>query len=162
MTVAAAAAGGLAGLAYLASLPALLGTDLAIAEAPWTSTRVLEYQAAVDLAARTTPDEFVATDNQSIAVMAGRLVPPPLVDTSEARVTSGSLDPHAVLSALDDYQVNTLVWWSSDRFGKLRRFRQPLEARFEPLRQYDEDRTLYVRRGAPAAAAGTPPAADGP
>jgi hypothetical protein len=154
-------AGALALLVYLAGLPALIATDVAIADAPWEPARILEFRAASDLAAITAPDAFVATDNQSIAFMAGRAVPPPLVDTSEARVTSESLDANDVTRALERFRVDALVWWSDDRFGKLTHLRQPLEQRFEVLRQYDDGRALYVRRGAPAAA-GTPPTADAP
>ncbi len=151
----------LAALLFLATLPGVVTRAVDVAEARWEPLRRLEYQAAVDLAAQSAPDAFVATDNQSVAYMAGRSVPPPLVDTSEARVTSGSLKTEQVLRALDEYRVDALVWWSSDRFGKLRGLQKQLDASFQRAIQYDDDRALWLRRGA-APVAGTPPAADEP
>ena len=150
-----------AGLAYLVSLPRVVAQDLIVARSPWEPLRLAEYQAAVDLAAMTAPDEYVVTDNHSIAFMAGRIVPPSLVDLSEARVTIGSIEADEVLQALDEYQVNVVVWWSDDRFGKLGGFERPFRRVFDQAREYDGERSLFVRRGA-ALREGGLPASDTP
>jgi hypothetical protein len=137
-----------AGLVYLVSLPGILAANLHDATADWLASQPRELRAARDLAARTDPNEFVATDYQLLAFIAGRPVAPPLVDTSTARVSSGWLTRNETLRALQDYQVSTLLWWWDDRFGKVEGLENAVEDRYDVAERYDAtdsiDKSLLV------------------
>ena len=107
-----------------------------------------EVRAAAELAAATAPGEFVATDNQRIAILAGRLVAPPLADTSAARVKTGSLGTTDASRAIEEYRVNAVVWWFDTRFGKLDGLKEELlGARFTLQGHHDpgDEEGFYLR-----------------
>lgn len=72
--------------------------------------------AAAELARRVPPAELVITDDQYTVALAGRDVPPGLVDTSQVRIESGDLTGDELLTAAADPQVGAIL----DGTGRLR------------------------------------------
>jgi hypothetical protein len=101
-------------------------------------------QAANDLQALTQPGDLVVTDDQMIAVVAGRAVPAPLVDTSLVRIASGSLTTRQVIAVASDPRVRAIVWYSG-RFDRLLGLRAWVEANFIRIIDYGDGRALYLR-----------------
>ncbi len=60
---------------------------------------------------------WVITDAPQLAFLAGRRVPPPLVDTSEARIRAGALGAELAIDVLRDYDVDTVVLWTGQARG---------------------------------------------
>jgi hypothetical protein len=70
----------------------------------------LEAQIANDLRRATTPDQWVITDAQFIAGLAGRDTPPWLVDTSSVRISSLYLTSVDLILAASDPRVHGVLF----------------------------------------------------
>jgi hypothetical protein len=107
--------------------------------------------AAATIAALTTRDDFLITDNPELAFLAQRLVPPELADPSATRVRARELTGDDLVRAGTDYKVR-LVALSGDRLRGLRTFRSWLDDAFVPVKVYsrggNSPRVVYLRRGA--------------
>lgn len=103
---------------------------------------------ANDLKTLTTPDQQVIADDQYIADMAGRSVPPELVDTSFVRIETGYLTPAQVIALAERPQVGAILFYTG-RFDQIPGFRAWVEGHFHLARDYGNGRALYLP--------GTPP-----
>jgi len=101
-------------------------------------------QMANDVSVLTQPDDLVVTDDQMIAVLAGREVPAPLVDTSGVRIASGALTTRQVMAVATDPRVTAIVWYSG-RFDHLPGLRSWVTHSFIRAIDYGNGRALYLR-----------------
>ncbi len=101
-------------------------------------------QVASDLASFTTPAQQVITDDQYIAMLANRDVPPTLVDTSSVRITTGYLTTAQVEAIAEQPQVGAILFYSG-RFDNLPGLRAWVTQHFQLARDYGKGRDLYVR-----------------
>lgn len=98
---------------------------------------------AIALQGVTAPTEDVLTDDQYIAALANRDVPPPLVDTSAVRITSGYL----TAEQLEDYITRNrihVILFASGRFDLLPGFRDWVAARYTRIASFDHGGALYL------------------
>ncbi len=86
--------------ALLPTSPGLLGHD--------TSSRRLE--AIEYIRKNTTGRDCIVTDDQRVATMAGRLVPPFLSETTHARLLTGWLTMEEVLAQIEQYDCPAVVY----------------------------------------------------
>jgi hypothetical protein len=110
--------------------PALPNPDLRIAELIDRNTR---------------PQDMIITDAQGIAFLAGRDVPPNLVDTSFTRIISGYLEPREVINQAQRYNVHLLLLWTR-RLSLMPDVVRWAEKRFPKRIDLGDGRTLYLRR----------------
>ncbi|HWQ10449.1 MAG TPA: glycosyltransferase family 39 protein [Holophaga sp.] len=97
----------LAGLyAIGTSLPRLIRQTVRVPKVPAAYGGVV---AALEAAVR--PDERVVTDAQFLAALADRLPPPRLVDTSFARILTGSLTVDALIEGAGDRRVKAVLFY---------------------------------------------------
>lgn len=101
-------------------------------------------QVASDLRQLTTPQQSVITDDQYIAALAGRDVPPELVDTSTVRITTGYLTSNQVIAIAEQPQVGAILFYSG-RFQSLPGFTTWVAQHFHLARTYGAGQTLYLK-----------------
>lgn len=101
-------------------------------------------QVASDLERLTTPQQQVITDDQYIAALANRDVPPELVDTSSVRITTGYLTTAQVTALAAQPQVGAILFYTG-RFDKLPGFRAWVAQHFHLARSYGPGQDLYLR-----------------
>jgi hypothetical protein len=109
---------------------------------PADQTKALTAVAS-DLKALTTPDQQVIADDQYIADMAGRSVPPELVDTSFVRIETGYLTTAQVIALAEQPQIGALLFYTG-RFDQLPGFRTWVEGHFHLARDYGDGKALYL------------------
>ena len=108
-----------------------------------------QYADAVQvIAALTNPEDFIVTDHPYLAFLAGRRVPPELVDTSKSRIRARSLRASQAQALAEAYNPKLVVLWS-DRLRGLRAFKDWTEAHYRVVKLYnrreDLDRLVYLR-----------------
>lgn len=89
------------------------------------------------------PQEIVLTDDQYLAALANRDVPPTFVDTSAVRITSGYL----TTTQLEDYITHNrvhVILFASGRFDLLHGFRAWVAARYSRVATFEHGGALYV------------------
>lgn len=89
------------------------------------------------------PDEVVLSDDQYVAALANRDVPPQLVDTSAVRITSGYL----TASQLEDYITRNrihVILFASGRFDLLPGFREWVATRYTQVTTFDQNGVLFL------------------
>jgi Dolichyl-phosphate-mannose-protein mannosyltransferase len=89
-----------------------------------------DARVAAAIAAHTAPTDQVVTDQQILAFLAGRDVPPMLCDTSFVRIRAGSLVPEAALRAMAEARV---LFLGSGRLVELSGFGAWLRAHGQPI-----------------------------
>jgi hypothetical protein len=116
------------------------------AESTPGSFSLLKQQVANDLRAATAPGQLVVTDEQFIAGLAGRDVPPQLVDTSMVRIVSGYLTLPQLIAASSSPQVHVVLFFSG-RFSlaPVRGYHVWVAGHFRLLRNYGNGMELWVR-----------------
>lgn len=101
------------------------------------------------LAALTGPGDFVLTDHPPFALLADRLVPPPLVDPSRTRARAGELTRTEVAAAVADYPSSTAVLWRN-RLSQVPGFRAWFDQRYRSVKLYGkgsaDDGGVYLAR----------------
>jgi hypothetical protein len=97
------------------------------------------------LRAGTGTGDLVITDDQFVVALAGRGVPPALVDTSFVRVKSGDLTAPAVEAIASRPDVRGVLF-ASGRLAELPGFRAWVAERFPDAVDVGDGRTLYLRR----------------
>jgi hypothetical protein len=134
----------LAALLLLAIVGVSLGYDIEEirAELTYNAAPILREVRAIDRLAA--PDAWVLTDDQFIAALANRDVPPALVDTSEVRIASGSLTSAQLIAAVENPRV-AVVLFSSGRFRELPGFVQWAEGHLRLVHDYGGGVELYGR-----------------
>jgi predicted membrane-bound mannosyltransferase len=101
-------------------------------------------QIASDLERLTTPQQQVIVDDQYIATLANRDVPPALVDTSSVRIVTGYLTTEQVIAIAEQPQVGAILFYTG-RFDALPGLRSWVEQHFHLARSYGKGQDLYVR-----------------
>jgi hypothetical protein len=150
----AAAPLALAGLWYAGGLVPLAGQTgqlLRVTADTDVDPAFEQYADAVDaLRALTTADDFVVTDQPYLAFLAGRKVPPQLVDTAISRVRSRSLTASRAQAIAAEYNPRVVLLWG-DRLRGLAAFKSWVETNYQAVKVYnrrdDTDRILYLRLG---------------
>ena len=96
------------------------------------------------LRAATLPSDLVASDDQYIAGLANRDVPPQLVDTSQVRIESRYLTASQVESIIskDDIQV---ILFASGRFAIIPGFSSWVHANFTEIQAFGNGNALYMK-----------------
>jgi hypothetical protein len=157
---------------YLWSLPAVLARDADLMYDPeplendppayWYPEVAATLRAVID------PHEMIVTDHPYLTFRAGRLVPPPLVESSVTRVLAGSLTPDDFIAEATHYDAQAILLWA-DKITTMREVKSWVDKRFVAVRAYAADGeampTLYVRpdrasRAASSLASLTPRAID--
>jgi hypothetical protein len=139
--------------ALLAGVPVLLllgvvllnlryATDYPLGMPAADEARLL--QVASDVQRLTTPQQQVITDDQYVAMLANRSVPPALVDTSAVRIATGYLTTAQMIAIAEQPQVSAILFYSG-RFGNLPGFRSWVEGHFHLVRDYGNRQDLYLR-----------------
>jgi hypothetical protein len=151
--VRAAVAVVLAGLVawYATSIPALAaqsGQLLRVTADTDVDPAVEQYADAVAvIGTLTSPADFVVTDHPYLTFLAGRLVPPLLVDTSRSRIRSRSLRGAEAIAQATPYDPKLVVLWT-DRLRGLSEFKRWVEENYRLVKVYnrrnDLDRGIYV------------------
>ncbi len=140
---------------YASSAPAVLaqsGQLLRVTADTDVDPALEQYADAVSvIGALTTPTDFVVTDHPYLPFLAGRLVPPQLVDTSKSRIDSRSLRADDAVAIAAEYEPRLVVLWT-DRLRRLRDFKQWVEENYRLVQVYnrrrDLDRGIYVPKDA--------------
>jgi len=89
-------------------------------------------------------DGWIVTDQQGLAFISQRKVPPDMCDTSHMRISSGLLDSQAAIKSLRDYNVQVVLLWTG-RLARLEQFVHYVEEEFEFVKDYGGNRKLYAR-----------------
>lgn len=129
--------------AVVAAMAVGTGTTLYRARQPSESLAANRLMAA-ELRAVTGPDDLVVSDEPYVVAMAGRQVPPPLVDTSYVRLRSGSLDEAGIEATIVASGARAVLF-TGGRFEKVPGLRQWVEVRFRLARGFGGGRALYLR-----------------
>ena len=164
----------LGGLAYLATLPDIAARDHTLMFDPgplendppeyWYPEVVQTLQAVTD------PRDVIVTDHPYLTFTAGRLVPPPLVESSVTRVVAASLTADDAIAEATRYEADAVLLWA-DKLTTMEEFKTWVDRSFVAVRAWAADGeatpTLYVRadlvdraRAALAARHAGPPVAD--
>jgi hypothetical protein len=101
-------------------------------------------QVASDLQRLTTPRQQIITDDQYIAALANRDVPPELVDTSDVRITTGYLTTGQVIAIAEQPQVGAVLFYTG-RLDQLPGLRAWVAQHFRLARSYGGGQDLYLR-----------------
>ncbi|HEX6800032.1 MAG TPA: glycosyltransferase family 39 protein [Ktedonobacterales bacterium] len=103
-----------------------------------------QAQAAVALERLTVPGDVVASDDQYAAALAGRDVPPELVDTSQVRIASGYLTAAQLEAILTRDDVRAILF-SSGRFALIPGFTAWVQAHYTEVVDLGGGRGLYIK-----------------
>lgn len=106
-----------------------------------------DLRVARDLQQAISPDQWVITDGQFVAALAGRSTPPALVDTSTVRLVTGYLTLAQLEQATLDSRVHAVLFYTN-RFSTMQQgktFRAWVAARFHLFQKYSQTQELWVR-----------------
>jgi hypothetical protein len=104
-----------------------------------------EQQAIHFLETSTTGDDFVITDDQYLAFVADRLVPPSLADTSWKRLHTGYLTASELVEATIEYEAQAVLLRSDGRFvSAAPEYVNWLRENYRLAAWYGERREVYV------------------
>lgn len=103
-------------------------------------------QITSDLQRLTTPQQQIITDDQYLAALADRTVPPELVDTSNVRISTGYLTTAQVIAIAQQPQVGAVLFYTG-RLDQLPGWRAWVEQHFRLARAYGPGQALYLRVG---------------
>jgi hypothetical protein len=110
--------------------------------APVNAARI--SQIASDLQRLTTSQQQVITDDQYIAALANRDVPPELVDTSNVRIATGYLTTGQVITIAEQPQVGAFLFYTG-RLDQLPGLHAWVAQHFRLARSYGKGQALYLR-----------------
>jgi len=102
-----------------------------------------ELEMAIALQGVSAPDEVVLSDDQYLAALAKRDLPPQLVDTSRVRITSGYL----TAAQLEDFITRNrirVILFASGRFDLLPGFRAWVAQHYTQVATFDDDGALFL------------------
>lgn len=89
------------------------------------------------------PSEVVLSDDQYVAALANRDVPPQLVDTSAVRITSGYLTARQMEDLVTGARVHAILF-ANGRFDLIPGFREWVAARYTQVATFDHNGALYL------------------
>lgn len=105
------------------------------------ATRTLRM--AIALQSVSAPGEVVLSDDQYVAALANRDVPPQLVDTSAVRITSGYLTAPELERYITRNRIHVILF-ASGRFDLLPGFRDWVAARYTQVETFDHGGALFL------------------
>ncbi len=103
-----------------------------------------QARAALALERLTVPGDVVASDDQYAAALAGRDVPPELVDTSQVRIASGYLTAAQLEAVLTRDDVRAILF-ESGRFNLIPGFTGWVRANYTEVVDLGDGRGLYIK-----------------
>jgi hypothetical protein len=140
-----------------AALPVAFGERARTVEDEDADLNVFDRDAAASLQALAGPREFVLTDHPYVAALAGRLVPPNLVDPSRGRTRAGVLTDRDAITAAQEYDARLVLIWA-DRLRRLSGVPPWLDKEYRLVQAFGtrivknprgaKDRSIYLRRDA--------------
>lgn len=89
-------------------------------------------------------EKTIITDNQFLAFVANKNVPPELCDTSRMRIMSGSLTDQDIIYVINKYNISTVIFWS-DRIINLSKFVEYVKEHYKLVRSFDDGKLIYHR-----------------
>lgn len=89
------------------------------------------------------PDEIVLSDDQYVAALTNRDVPPQFVDTSAVRITSGYLTSAQLEDFVTRHRVHVILF-ASGRFNLLSGFHAWVAQRYTQVATFDHGGALYL------------------
>jgi hypothetical protein len=125
---------------FLNNVPSIVEADQKLVS-PKKSKQTLEFIRQVKKL--TQPDDFLLTDRPLIAFMAGRLVPPSMVDMSGKRARSGELSDADMVATAEKYQPQAIALLTFD-LTDYPNFRHWMDEYYEAKRVGAGDR-IYLR-----------------
>lgn len=129
----------------IASLPDLLARTRANTYNPDTGELSRHLDDLLIVSAATTPTDFVVVDDAYLAMLTGRLVPPPLADLSTLRIRAGGLTADQAIDATHRYGARVLIV-QSNHLGRLQRFRSWVDREYLLVKTYVRRQPPHVRR----------------
>lgn len=123
---------------------ASIAIGVATTQSPMPPFAPNEPQMAAALRAATTSDDLVVTDDQYVAALADRDVPPPLVDTSLIRIESGYLTAPQLESIITSSHAGAILF-ASGRFQTIPGFQAWVNANYTQVATFGDGRALYLR-----------------
>ena len=109
-----------------------------------TGVPVSQARMALALRAVSVAGDPVVSDDQYLAALAGRSVPPELVDTSMVRINSGELTTAHIERVIMASDVRVILF-ASDRFDLLPSFREWVAAHYELAATFGNGHALYIK-----------------
>jgi hypothetical protein len=97
------------------------------------------------LRAATLPQDLVASDDQYIAGLADRNVPPQLVDTSQVRIRSGHLTAQQLETIISTQDVRFILF-ASGRFNLIPGFSAWVAANYTKIADFGDGHALYMKQ----------------
>jgi 4-amino-4-deoxy-L-arabinose transferase-like glycosyltransferase len=98
---------------------------------------------ALALQSVSAPTEVVLSDDQYVAALANRDVPPQLVDTSAVRITSGYLTSAQLKDYITRNRIHVILF-ANGRFDLLPGFRDWVATRYSRVGTFDHNGALYL------------------
>jgi hypothetical protein len=137
----------------LVALLALWGLGAGVVQAAQAHGPTAQQIAIAGLLSATTqPGDYVLSDDQYLAGLANRDVPPQLVDTSSVRILSGYLTAAQIEQAAQEANVRAVLF-ANGRFDQVPGLRTWVVAHFKQVADFGHGITLYVRVVQPPVAA---------
>ncbi len=109
-------------------------------ELPSPDSRVVDL-----IVTHTRPGDMIITDDQGLAFLAARDVPPDLTDTSFTRINSGYLQAREVIDQGERYDVRLMLLWTG-RLGSMPEVVRWAEKRFPVRIEMGKGRMLYLEK----------------
>lgn len=139
-------------VAYVATLPGIVARDAKLMFDPdpleGDPASYWYPEVASTLRAITDEHDMIVTDHPYLTFRAGRLVPPPLVESSVTRVLAGSLTPDDAIAAATQYNARAFLLWA-DKLTTMRELKTWVDRNYVAVRAYGADEeaipTLYVQ-----------------
>ncbi|MGZ3583681.1 MAG: ArnT family glycosyltransferase, partial [Ktedonobacterales bacterium] len=129
---------------WLVVLVSLATSMLAVRDAA-QSIPTTQREMALVLRTETLPQDQVVTDDQYIAGVADRTVPPQLVDTSQVRIASGYLTAQQLESIITRADARVILF-ASGRFDGVPGFREWVRENYIQVADFGGGRALYIRQ----------------
>jgi hypothetical protein len=134
-----------AGLALTALLLVLAGAGL-VTNGQRTARELPARELSMVLALQSvsTPEDVVLSDDQYLAALANRDVPPELVDTSVVRISNGYLTTAELENSINRHGINVILF-ASGRFHLLPEFRAWVAQRYTQVATFEYSGALFLR-----------------
>lgn len=131
----------------------LLGASLVVnlINSAWQDQSAITYPAtqqvliSLDLATMSVPGEPVVTDDAYIAGLAGRNVPPQLIDTSLVRIQTGNLTAKQIEAIVTAQGIHAMLF-ESGRFDAVPGLRTWVQQNFVVGKDFGGGRVLYLKQ----------------
>ena len=98
---------------------------------------------AIALQGVSAPNEVILSDDQYVAALANRDVPPQFVDTSAVRITSGYLTAAQLEDYISHNRVHVILF-ATGRFNLLPGFHAWVAERYTEVTTFDHGSALYL------------------